>query len=124
MHSFGGQLHVVAICLTLAAELNLISTESGNFEKAEAFDSSDRRCVGDSYFREVARDQLSRCVIYLNRRVLTVVIDLLYRVLSWHEGRVLQVENLARCLADKQVLEVKALRVKSKEGVLAECAHF
>ena len=48
MDSLVWKLNIVAVSLTLAAELNLISSKSWNFEKAEAFDSSDLRRVGYS----------------------------------------------------------------------------
>ena len=55
MDGLGGELDVIAVGLALAAEVNLVSTECGNFEKREALDPRGRRRVRDSYFCDLTR---------------------------------------------------------------------
>ena len=60
LHSLGRELNIVTIGFTTAAEFNFIAAESTDFKKAVAFDASQLRRVSDSYFRNLARLDLTR----------------------------------------------------------------
>lgn len=124
LDSLGGKWDVIAICHTLAAEFNLIAAESRHFKKRETGCACNQRRVCDSYFYDLARADFSLCVINLDGRVFSIVIHLLYRVRCGDVWRVLEVEDLACSLADKQILKIEALSIKCHEWVLADCTQF
>ena len=78
LHGLGRELNIVTIGLTTAAKFNFVAAESTDFKKAVAFDASQLRRVSDSYFRNLARLELTRRVVDLYGIVLAVVIDALY----------------------------------------------
>ena len=59
MDGLGGELDVIAVGLTLAAEIDLVSTECGNFEKREALDPRGCGRVRDSYFCDLTRGKFT-----------------------------------------------------------------
>ena len=119
-----GQLNIVAIGHTFAAEFNLISSESRNFKQCEAGDTCHLWGVRYSYFDDLPGAHKTFSVVHLNGKVLTIVIDFLDGVSSGHEGRVLEVEDLASRLADEEVFEVETLSVERHERILADGAHL
>ena len=102
----------------------MITTEGGNFEKCEAAHAGDLGSVSDSYFYDLAWADLAFIVVDLNRSVFAIVVDFLYRVIRGHQRRILQVEDLARGLADEEVFKVKALLVQRHERVFADGAQL
>lgn len=124
MHTLGRELDIVTICLSPAAEFNLIASESAHFEEAEALDSGDEGRVGDSYFCDLTRRELTLDLVHLDGDILPIIVHFLYRVLRGDEGRILQAEDLTGRLADEQVFEIETLLVERHEGVFADGAHL
>ena len=77
LNRLGGELNVVAISLALAAKFNLVSTESGHFEKCATLDTGQLGSVSDSYFYDLTWADFAPVVINLNCNVRPVVLHLL-----------------------------------------------
>ena len=82
------------------------------------------RSVRYVYFNDFAGCDVTFHTIELDRGVFFIIIDLGDDIVSGDVGCVLQVEDLAGCLANEQRLEVETVLVQRYEGVFADGTHF
>ena len=82
------------------------------------------RSVRYVYFNDFAWCNVTFHTIELDRGVFFIIIDLGDDIVSGDVGCVLQVEDLAGCLANEQRLEVETVLVQRYEGVFADGTHF